>query len=90
MTVAEAVEIAKSHLTDVLPEFGKANVQLEELEAAPHHSKWSFTFSATLPPSSSSAYGVSLAEALRGRRIAKSVEIDSDTGSLLSIKNVAA
>ena len=86
MTVPEGIQIAKHHLTLVIPEISE-NLQLEELETPPFGSKWSFTFSST--PSSVEPVN-SLAYLLKSKRITKSVEIDPETGSLLSVKNVAA
>ena len=86
MTVPEAIEAAKGHLTVVLPELND-ELQLEELETPPFKSTWRFTFSTTLP---NSAPATTLAQLVRGRRISKSVEIDSETGALLAVKNVAA
>ncbi len=88
MTVPEAIRVAKEQLAQVLPEFGRADVQLEELETAPYASTWRFTFSVTLPPAGESA--MSLQEMIRGRRLVKSVEVDAVTGNLIAVKNKAA
>jgi hypothetical protein len=86
MTVAQGVEVAKKHLIEVLPDYASANLQLEELEAPPFGSKWTFTFSATLPGPSNS-YASNLAEVIRGRRVSKIVQIDAEEGTLISVKN---
>ena len=86
MTVPEAVSLAKTRLAKVMPTFSADALQLEELETPPFGNKWRFTFVAMLPAMS----GSSLAEIARGRRIAKTVEIDSETGDLLAVKNAAA
>ena len=87
MTVPEAVEIAKKHLTDILPELAKADLQLEELETPPYGSRWSFTFSAILPVPAGA--GATFSDVLRGRRVTKYVQVDTDTGALISVKNAA-
>jgi len=87
MTVTEGVELARQHLVSVLPDYEVSGLQLEELETPPAGAKWKFTFSTILPVRSDG--GSSLAEILRGRRILKSVEIDSTEGALLSIKNAS-
>ena len=86
MTVSDAIEVARKHLVTVLPDYAKADLQLEELETPPFGSNWSFTFSATLPVSGGS-YAANLAEVLRGRRVSKAVQIDAESGSLVSVKN---
>ena len=87
LTLQEAIDKAKNYLATVLPEVPASSVQLEELETPPFGSKWRFTFSASLPVTSNA---ISLADALRARRISKSVEIDPESGDLLAIKNIAA
>ena len=87
MTVPEAVEVAKKHLVSILPDLAGAYLQLEELEAPPYGSKWSFTFSAMLPTGGGPAS--TLSEVLRGRRVSKAVQLDSETGALISVKNAA-
>jgi hypothetical protein len=89
MTVPEAVEVAKKHLVSVLPEYASGNLLLEELEVPPFGSRWRFTFSA-ISPSASSGAATSLAEVLRGRRVVKAVEIEAESGQLVSVKNAAA
>jgi hypothetical protein len=73
MTVPDAVAAAKRHLAEVLPEFGSPDAELEELEARPGSPTWRFTFSVFLPPVEEN----SLAALLRGRRLTKSVDVDS-------------
>jgi hypothetical protein len=87
MTVPEAIDIAKHHLSTTLPEFSDTPVQLEELETPPYGSKWRFTFSASLPVTGNA---INFAEVMRGRRISKSVEIDPSDGALLAVKNAVA
>jgi hypothetical protein len=87
MTVPDAVSIAKKYLVDVLPDFTQASINLEELETPPNGQTWRFTFSAVMPLPSGA---LSLQDALRSRRISKSVEIDRETGDLLAVKNAAA
>ena len=87
MTVPEAVELAKKHLVGVLPGFSEASLNLEELETPPYGTTWRFTFSALTAPSTT---GFTLQDALRPRRIAKSVEIDRESGALLAVRNAAA
>jgi hypothetical protein len=89
MTVPEAVEVAKQHLVSVLPDYAAGNLQLEELEVPPFGTRWTFTFSA-IAPSTSNGQGVNLAEILRGRRMVKAVEIEAESGQLVSVKNAAA
>ncbi len=84
MTVAEAIAKSKQHIGELLPELG-ANLQLEELETPPFGSKWRFTFSAILPSTS----GANVSQLLKSRRVSKTVEIDSETGDLLALKNAA-
>lgn len=86
MTVPDAIEVARNHLVTVLPDYAKADLQLEELETPPSGSRWSFTFSAILPATAGN-YAANLAEVLRGRRVSKSVQIDAESGSLVSVKN---
>ena len=86
MTVPEAVDISKKHLVELLPELRHAEIRLEELDVPPYGNKWKFTFSAMSLPSSATSLG----SVLRSVRIAKSVEIDPESGSLLSMKNAAA
>lgn len=87
MTVLEGIEIAKKNLIEVLPEMAHGPLQLEELETPPYASRWRFTFSTILAPANTTG---SLAEVLRSRRIAKQVEIDTESGSLVAVKNTAA
>ena len=87
MTVPEAVEVARQHLVTIIPEYAEANLQLEELETSPFSSKWSFTFSATKSGAANNT--VSLAQVIRGRLVYKAVEIDSETGALLAVKNAS-
>jgi hypothetical protein len=89
MTVPEAVEVAKHHLVSVLPEYAAGNLQLEELEVPPFGTRWTFTFSA-VSPAASNGQAINLAEILRGRRVVKSVEIEAESGQLISVKNAAA
>ncbi len=89
MTVPDAIEVAKKHLMSVLPDYAAGNLQLEELEVPPFGSRWRFTFSA-ISPSASSGAATNLAEMLRGRRVVKSVEIEAESGQLVSVKNAAA
>jgi hypothetical protein len=89
MTIAEAVTIARDHLISAIPELANANPQIEELEVPPFKTTWRFTFSGILPNTEAST-SYSLVEALRGRRVIKSVEIDASSGTLLAIKNLAA
>ncbi len=86
MTIAAAVEVARTYLTEMFPEFERDTMQLEEIETPPDGKTWSFTFSVFLPP----AQGDSLADLLRGRRLTKAVEVDRADGSLLSVRNKAA
>lgn len=86
MAVSDAIEGAKNHLVTVLPDYAKADHQLEELETSASGSRWSFTFSATLPASTGD-YVANLAEVLRWRRISKAVRIEAESGLLLSGKN---
>ncbi len=86
MTVPEAVEKSKMYLTELRPELVGAEVHLEELDVPPHSTKWSFTFSAMPNLPAESSWG----KILRATRISKAVQIDSQTGELLSIKNAAA
>ena len=87
MTVQEGIEIARKNLIEVLPEMAASPLQLEELETPPYGSRWRFTFSTTLTPSHPNS---SLAEVLRSRRVSKQVEIDTETGLLVALKNAAA
>lgn len=87
MTVQEGIEIARRNLLEVLPEMANSPLQLEEFETPPFASRWRFTFSTTMSPLHPAS---SLAEVLRSRRISKQVEIDTETGSLVALKNSAA
>jgi hypothetical protein len=89
LQVKEAVEVAKQHLVSILPEYASGNLQLEELEVPPFGTRWTFTFSA-ISPSAASGAATNLAEMLRGRRVVKSVEIEAESGQLVSVKNAAA
>ena len=90
MTVPEAIQIAKKHIVEVMPDLVSADaaIELDELETPPHGSKWRFTFTVVQPldakPDSS------LMQLLRSRRSTKSVEVDSADGSLIAIRNQAA
>jgi hypothetical protein len=87
MTVSEAAETAKKHLKALLPELASADVRLEELEVPPYANRWRFTFSATIP----TPVGASLTQVLTSRgRISKLIEMDPETGDLISMKNAAA
>jgi hypothetical protein len=87
MTVAEGVDVAKRHLSSIIPELSDAPLQLEELETPPYASTWRFTFSAVLQQQND---GQTLVQLLRSRRVSKLVEIDRETGFLLAVKNAAA
>lgn len=89
MTIPEAVEVAKQHLVSVMPDYAASSLQLEELEVPPFGTRWTFTFSA-VSPSASNGQGINLAEILRGRRMVKSVEIESESGQLVAVKNAVA
>ncbi len=86
MTIPEGVEVAKKSLSELLPDIDDT-WQLEELETPPYGTNWRFTFTATVNPNTPAT---GLAAILRSRRVAKQVEIDSQSGSLISIKNAAA
>ena len=86
MTVPEAVEVSKKHLTDLLPELAETDIQLEEVDVPPLGQKWKFTFSAMPMLPANSSFG----KILRATRVAKSVEIDPLNGDLISLRNAAA
>jgi len=88
MTAQEAVGKAKAYLKDVLPEYANAEWQLEELETAADKHTWLFTFSATRQ--GKSPLNLSIEDFLHPYRITKLVEVDSETGELLAIRNKAA
>ena len=87
MTIPEGVEVAKRTLSELLPDVDETSWRLEELETPPYGTNWRFTFSAIVDPANPAS---SLAAVLRSRRITKQVEIDTQSGSLISMKNVAA
>ena len=87
MTVPEAIQRSKDLLGSVIPELRPSDLQLEELETPPFSSRWRFTFSAILPINPSGT--LSLPELMRGRRVSKAVEIDPETGDLISVKNAS-
>jgi hypothetical protein len=88
MTIPEAIQIARKHLVDVMPDLASAEIELEELETPPHGSKWRFTFTAIQPLDAKP--DMALYELLKSRRSTKSVEIESSDGSLVAIRNQAA
>ncbi|MGC2621557.1 MAG: hypothetical protein WA414_21110, partial [Acidobacteriaceae bacterium] len=88
MTVQEAVGKAKDYLREILPEYSNAEWQLEELETPTHRGSWIFTFSAASEKKPSHA--MSIQDYLRPYRVTKVIEVDSDTGDLIAIRNKAA
>ncbi len=88
MTVPEAIQVAKKHLVEIMPDLASAEIELEELETPPHGSKWRFTFTAVQP--FDYERDAPLRRLLKSRRSTKSVEVDSTDGSLLAIRNQAA
>lgn len=87
MTVSEGVEVAKKHLVEILPTLSEDALELEELETPPFGSTWRFTFTTML---SGVHDGTILSKVIASRRIAKSVEIDSQSGALLAVRNALA
>ncbi|WP_198152136.1 hypothetical protein [Granulicella tundricola] len=87
MTIPEAVEIAKKHLVEVMPDLASSTIELDELETPPSGSAWRFTFTAIRPSDPNNS---NVLELLRSRRSTKSVEVNSVDGSLLAIRNRAA
>ena len=85
MTIPEAVAVSRKHLIELLPELRDTEIRLEELDVPPYGNKWKFTFSAV-----SSPVATTLGAVLRSVRVTKSVEIDPEDGSLLSMRNAAA
>jgi len=88
MTVAEAATRAKGHLVEMMPELGNDSLKLEELETPPSSSRWRFVFSAT-PTVDVSPVQIG-GSILDFRRVAKTVEIEREDGTLVAVKNVAA
>ena len=88
MTVQEAIAKAKEHLAITLPEFAGAEWRLEEIETAARRPTWLLTFTASTDRKTSS--DMTLADFIRPFRVSKVVELDSETGDLLAIRNKAA
>jgi hypothetical protein len=88
MTAQDAAERAKVYLKEVLPEYANAEWHLEELETTVGKRTWLFTFSAT--SENKHPVDMSLEDFLRPYRVTKQVEVDSETGDLLAIRNKAA
>lgn len=87
ITVQEATDAAKKYLTESFPEFAESGLRLEEIESPLKGGLWTFTFSAAIPGESG---GNSLLDALRPRRWQKLVQVESDSGILVAVKNKAA
>ncbi len=65
------------------PDFATRDLRLEEVEKPLNERRWRFTFSAAAPEEST---GNGLADLLRARRTRKALELDADSGLLISIK----
>jgi hypothetical protein len=90
MTVPEAIQIAKRHLVEVMPDLASSSaaIELDELETPPNDSKWRFTFTVVQPLDSKP--DMTLFELLRSRRSTKAVVVDGSNGDLIAIHNQAA
>ncbi len=84
LEVKDAVTKAKEEIAGLFPEFANRDLRLEEVETPPAERRWRFTFSASVPEEEST--GNALADLLRARRIRKAVELDPESGFLISIK----
>lgn len=87
MTIPEAIERARHHLVEVIPDLDQSSVELEELETPPDGSAWRFTFTANRAVDPND---ISLQTLLRTRRSSKLVELRSKDGALIAIRNKAA
>ena len=83
LDVKEAVAKADSEIALLFPDFANRDLRLEEAETPLRGGYWRFTFSAAVPDEPSSS---NLADLLRPRRIRKAVELQPDSGFLVSIK----
>ena len=87
MTVQEGADRARQELVDLFPNLQDADVRLEEAEVPPAGPRWSFTFSAVLPKRDGNDESDRVEWLLRPLRQTKAVEINSDTGELIAIRN---
>jgi hypothetical protein len=83
LEVKDAVSKAKEEIEGLFPDFATRDLRLEEVETPLSERRWRFTFSAAVPEES---IGNGLADLLRARRMRKAVELDPDSGLLISIK----
>ena len=83
LDVKDAVGLAKTELALLFPEFAELDLRLEEAETPLDKGRWRFTFSAAVPDAPTHN---SLAELLKPRRIRKAVELQSESGMLVSIR----
>ena len=84
LTVDEALVRARSEMTRLFPELGQ-DVRLEELETPLAASAWKFTFSAFVPCAQGEDANA-LAALLSAARKRKVIELEPESGELISIK----
>lgn len=84
LDVKDAVSKAKEEIEMLFPDFAGSDLRLEEAETPLSVGRWRFTFSAAVPDET--VGGNSLADLIRPRRMRKAVELDPDSGLLVSIK----
>ncbi len=83
LEVKEAVTKAKEEIIALFPDFATHDLRLEEAETPLSAARWRFTFSAAVAEEPS---GNTLADLVRPRRKRKTVELQADSGELMSIK----
>ncbi len=79
LSVKEAVQLARGHLSEVL-QVSAPQLLLEEVELSDDQQFWLITFSYPAPE------GTSFAAMLGGNRAYKVVKLHADTGEFVSVK----
>jgi len=85
LNMQQAVERAKAQIGLLFPQFPVAELRLEEAETPLSLGKWRFVFSAPTPLEAEESSSP-LASILRATRTRRVVELEPETGDLLSIK----
>ena len=81
----EVVEMAKSYLGQVVPEFAALNPHVDEMVLTPESPEWRITFYAERGDTKPEP--TSLAHLLQSPRIFKTVVIGATDGELIAIRN---
>lgn len=86
LDIKQAIEVARLHFLDVVPEFGiKPDLRLEEIEREGNN--WAVTFSA---PAGAGSDFLAARSPFGYNRVAKIVVVDGTDGSFVALRQRAA